>query len=220
MVGILTYNVPHRKTYDTLCLLKAKGFREIAVFAEPLHYDKKFKPLLLHRPQINNHLTPNELCKNLNYQYNEGFDKNILPTNSIILVCGAGIIPQVLIKKFRIINSHPGYIPYVRGLDALKWAIYDKQPIGVTTHQLGDHIDAGLIIDRKLVPLHSNDTFHAVAQRQYEMEVNMLVDALDKIESAIGFIEPQDYPVKKRMPHEKETSIIERFAEIIQQLPV
>ena len=218
MIGVLTYNIPHRKTYDTLCLLKAKGINEkIVVFAESLHYEKKFTPVLEHRPKCNNALTPKELCKNFNYQYYEGFKENEIPENSKILVCGSGIISHDLISKYKIINAHPGYLPNVRGLDALKWAIYDDQPIGVTTHRLGEYVDAGLIIDRQLVPLYLNDTFHAVAHRQYEMEVNMLVEALDKIESTTEFVEPQNYPLRKRMPHEKETIIIKLFNEIIQK---
>lgn len=215
MVGVLTYNVPHRKTYDTLCLLKAKNIEGVTVFASPLHYEKKHKPLIEHRPHCNNDITPKELCKNFNFVYHEEFSDEILPEDSIMLVCGAGIIEESMIKKFRIINSHPGYLPNVRGLDALKWAIYDNQPIGVTTHLLGEHIDAGLIIERKLVPLCFNDTFHSVAQRQYEMEVAMLVSAIDKIEAATEFAEPKNYPLKKRMPHEMEKKIIKRFNEII-----
>lgn len=41
-----------------------------------------------------------------------------------------------MIQKYRIINAHPGYIPVVRGLDSLKWAIVEGLPIGVTTHLL------------------------------------------------------------------------------------
>ena len=222
MIGVLTYDVPHRKTYDTLCLLKARNVSggEVVVFATPFHYEKKFKPLINHRPHCNNDITPKELCKSFNFEYYVNFSYDVLPGNSIILVCGSGIIEESVIKKYRIINSHPGYLPNVRGLDALKWAIYDGQPIGVTTHQIGEHIDAGLIIERKLVPLHFNDTFHSVAQRQYEMEVSMLVDAIDKIEAATEFIEPQNFPLRKRMSHETETRVIGRFNTIIDNVVI
>ena len=223
MIGVLTYNAPHRKTWDTLCLLKAKrgkSGRDVSVFAEPLHYEKKFRPLIEHRPKPCNELFPKEICDSFNFQYNEGFDGNILPANSIILICGAGIVPSNLAKKYRIINSHPGYLPNVRGLDALKWAIYDGQPIGVTTHQLGENIDAGLVIEKKMVPLYFNDTFHAVAQRQYEMEVKMLVDAIDKIETASEFVEPHNYPLKKRMPLKMETRIMQKFSSIIDKIAI
>jgi phosphoribosylglycinamide formyltransferase-1 len=40
---------------------------------------------------------------------------------------GVGIIPQSVCCSFPVINSHPGYLPYIRGLDALKWAIYKER---------------------------------------------------------------------------------------------
>lgn len=192
----------------------------VTVFAEPLHYKKKFKPLIEHRPGLCNELTTEEICRNFGFQYYKSFHGDILPPESIMLVCGAGIIPEDLIKKYRIINAHPGYIPNVRGLDALKWAIYDGQPIGVTTHLLGEHVDAGQIIDRKIVPLYFNDTFHAVAQRQYEMEVRMLVEAVEKIDHPGEYADPLQYPLRRRMPHELETRVMERFRSMIERIPI
>lgn len=122
---------------------------------------------------------------------------------------GGGILPKELILKYKIINAHPGWLPNVRGLDALKWAIYDGQPIGVTTHLLGDDIDSGWILERKMVPIYYNDTFHAVAQRQYELEVSMLAKALE-LEPA-EYTDGQNYTVHKRMPHAFETRVLERF---------
>lgn len=73
---------------------------------------------------------------------------------------------------------HPGYISLARGLDALKWEIYEDLPIGVTTHFIGDEVDAGEIIERKEILVYKNDTFHALARRVYETEVAMLVSSL------------------------------------------
>lgn len=49
-VAVLTYNQKHRKTYDTLCLLKAKGYQKVTVYAQPMTYRKKRFPLINHRP--------------------------------------------------------------------------------------------------------------------------------------------------------------------------
>lgn len=49
MVHILTYTTPHRKTYDALCLLKAKGYENVTVWAVPMMYQKRYSPLVLHR---------------------------------------------------------------------------------------------------------------------------------------------------------------------------
>ena len=212
MTGVLTYNVPHRKTYDTLCLLKASGYDDVTVFALPLHYKKTFKPLIEHRPKCSNGISPKELCLRFDYLYSERFET--LPENTKILICGAGIIDQNRIDRYRIINAHPGFLPNVRGLDALKWAIFENQPVGVTTHRLSDKVDCGLLIDRQLVPVLPGDTFHAVAQRQYELEVAMLVEAIEKIETATEMITPGGFPVHKRMPNEQESRLLEAFSKI------
>lgn len=216
MIGVLTYDVPHRKTYDTLCLLMSKGYNDVVVFTQPMHYTKKYTPLVEHRPKSINGIHPSELCKNFGYEYysqNIGIG-GILPAKSKILVCGAGIIPNSIVEQYRVINAHPGYIPNVRGLDALKWAIYEDQPIGVTTHQIGNDVDAGLLIERKIVPVYSNDTFHAVAQRQYEIEILMLVDALVKIDVATEYVEPGNNVLHRRMPHEFEKKLLSKFEKL------
>lgn len=210
-VVVLTYDVPHRKTFDVLCRLKASGHHDVTVLAFPFHYKKKFMPLIEHRPEGNGILTKN-VCKNFNYVYKDNL-KNIpfFEKETRILVCGAGIIPQENIENNIYINSHPGFIPDVRGLDALKWAIIEDKPIGCTTHLLGKEIDAGLVIERKEVPIYSGDTFHALAMRVYEHEIQMLVDAIEKVEDAKEYFPGGNNIVHKRMPHEIEMGLIQKF---------
>ena len=181
---VLSYTEAHRKTYDTLLRLKAKGYGDVTVYARPYHYKKIYKPLIEHRP-VSYGFGTKELCQNLRYGYEE-FDE-VYPTfdtKKVILIAGAGIIPREVIKSNVIINAHPGYIPDVRGLDALKWAIVEDKPIGCTTHILGDEVDAGIIIERKEVPIYEYDTFHALANRVYEYEI-MIPSWLPALVSAL-----------------------------------
>lgn len=212
-IAVFSYTVPHRKTYDVLLRLRAKGYDKVTVYAKPHYYKKQYSPLIEHRP-VTYGTNTRELCKNLGYGYRE-FDE-VFPCfekGTIILIAGAGFIPDEIIQNNTIINAHPGYIPDVRGLDALKWAIIEEKPIGCTTHILGDEIDAGMIIERKEVPILAQDTFHALAGRVYEFEVMMLVDAVKKIESASEYISGGNNPVHKRMPHELEKQLIRKFEE-------
>ena len=222
MIGILSYTVPHRKTYDVLCLLKAKGYQEVRVYASPLHYEKKFQPIYLHRPSVLEGVPETKtICDSFGYEYIEGKIEDLnISNDEILLICGAGIIPEKMVKEHTIINSHPGYIPYCRGLDAYKWAVYEGKPIGVTTHLLGEYIDAGEIIERKIIPVYFNDTFHSVAQRVYENEVGMLVEAIKKLDDDHKMILPGDNPVHKRMPPSYETRLLERFNKIVKNVPI
>lgn len=210
-IGVLTYTVPHRKTYDTLCLLKASGYQNIVVFAEDMKYVKKKFPLIQHRPQTVNLLSPQSLCENFGYRYIVGpLDKRYLEEESVVLLCGAGLLEQEVISKYRIINSHPGYIPFSRGLDSLKWAIWNDLPVGVTTHIIGDEIDAGEVIERVEVPVYKEDTFHQLAYRVYETEIRMLVEALEKYRDTM-YISGNGYDISKRMPEDIERRLLDKF---------
>lgn len=212
-IGVLTYQGRHRKTYDILCLLKAKGYHNITVYAKAFHYQKKSQPLIEHRPSLGNSVDSEECCLNFGYCYQkiENYEDVDLPEESLILVGGAGIVPVEFIQKYITINAHPGYIPDVRGLDALKWAIIEGKLIGVTTHLIGTEIDAGQIIERRVVPLHSHDSFHTVAQRQYEMEIGMLVEAIEKVNEPYLTVMAGESELHKRMPCELELHLYPKF---------
>lgn len=211
-IGVLTYDVKHRKTYDILSLLKAVGYSNVIVYAIPMHYVKKRYPLYEHRPELINGMPlPDILCKNLNFTYEQGeLDSFNIEKDRVMLIGGAGILPIDFVKKHIIINSHPGYIPLCRGLDSFKWAIINNQPIGVTTHLLGEYIDAGYVIERKEIKVYLNDTFHSLANRVYENEVSMLVDAIKKYNNT-NLILPNNNEIHKRMPSDIEKDLLVQF---------
>ena len=214
---VLTYTAPHRKTYDTLCRLKSLGYNDVLVWAVPMHYKKKFVPLYEHRPPAYAEIETKQQCAAFGYAYIEsasGYEGLSGDKNVPVLMCGAGILQESLIKSRRIINSHPGYIPFARGLDALKWEIYEELPIGVTTHFIGDEVDAGEIIERKKIPIYKNDTFHALAQRVYETEVSMLVDSLRFEGKSNFFAGAGDNKLHRRMPKEIESHLMDRFVHL------
>lgn len=213
-IAVLTYPVKHRKTYDVLSLLKANGYTDVKVYAIPFHYQKKHLPIIQHRPEMNFKIPEiNELCSNLGYQYEQGELESVdIDRDRIVLIAGAGILPEEFVDKHVIINAHPGYIPNCRGLDAFKWAIAENQPIGVTTHLLGREVDAGKIIERRFIDIYKTDTFHSVAQRVYENEVAMLIEAIEKSDDRyLKTVSVGSYEIHKRMPHRIEENLMEMF---------
>lgn len=213
-IAVLTYPVKHRKTYDVLSLLKANGYTDVNVYAIPFHYQKKHVPIIQHRPEMNFQIPEiGELCFNLGYQYEQGKLEPVdIDEERIVLIAGAGILPEWFVDKHIVINAHPGYIPNCRGLDAFKWAIAEKQPVGVTTHLLGKEIDAGKIIERKIIDIYKTDTFHSVAQRVYENEVSMLVAAIEKSDCRhLEMVSVGNYEIHKRMPRSIEKNLMEMF---------
>ena len=141
-VYVITYDCPHRKTYDVLTLLKTKGYENVTAFCHPTTYRKTFRPLLQHRPSVLHAIGTQTLCRNLNFRCIslpslEDLSDHVGEIGETpVLIAGAGLIPNDLLHKVTFINAHPGYSPYARGLDAFKWSILKNLPIGVTVHTL------------------------------------------------------------------------------------
>lgn len=226
MIGIITYDFPHRKTQDLIARLIFSGYTNLIIFATPYVERKNFRPLFIHRPSGAVNISVHDLCTRMNIKYvqanvaelNEYFRKYKLDH---ILIAGAGILPEETVKNHRIINSHPGYLPNVKGLDAFKWAIYNNQPIGVTSHYVSDKTDEGILIERKIVPVYFEDTFHSVAYRQYETEIEMLVNAIEiiKTKDVHEQLADENYQPARRMPHHIELKMMEEFQRLVKKSP-
>ena len=229
-LGVLTYDAPHRKTQDLLSRLSAFGYEGVRVIATPWEKRNNFKPMIPHRPSEEGwpclpwEITPESMCENLEYPYwviNKEELADFFTENNLdmVLIGGAGILPPKVVKSVMLVNSHPAMLPDGRGLDALKWAIYKFLSVGVTLHIIDHTADAGILIKQKLVPLYLWDTFHSYAMRQYEMEMDLLVNAPKIIEELGDDIAncmriPSDidaYTVHRRMPHLKEMIMLRKF---------
>jgi folate-dependent phosphoribosylglycinamide formyltransferase PurN len=131
-----------------------------------------------------------------------------------ILITGAGLLPDELVLNHKIINSHPGYLPFSKGLDAFKWAVYKGMPLGATVHFVTDTADEGTLIYQELIGVDFTDTFHSVANRLYELEVKLLVDSIDLIERGLSentSLSNANYSATRRMPHKVEIAMMARF---------
>ena len=95
----------------------------------------------------------------------------------------------------------------------------DGQPIGVTTHLLGREVDAGEMIERRLIPIRYEDTFHAVAYRVYETEIDMLVAAIEKLNQPREYVKGGDFVIHRRMSHRDELRLMECFEDLKRNVP-
>lgn len=219
MIVVLTYDNPHRKTQDLILKLLANGVKPL-VFATEWKEMNSFKPLISHRPSNPIKISLREFCKNLNLELvltsKASLYKDLSNCKNVdyILLATGNIIEEQIVNEFKVINSHPGYLPNIKGLDALKWSILYKKKIGVTTHFVNSQVDGGTIIERNIVPLYYEDSFHNLAYRQYEMEVDMLVNSITRTPENIEIGEG-DYPTFRRMPHRLEHRMLMMFDELI-----
>jgi len=222
MIGIITYDKPHRKTQDLVTKLFLNGYNDLHLIVIPWIDRKNFIPIFKHRPTNCVEISTEELCERFNIKFSRVDIKDLHSfflndSFNHIIIGGAGILPNNLAKDFKIINGHPGYLPNVRGLDALKWAIFNGQPIGVTTHYISDKADEGELIERRIIPIYFEDSFHSVANRVYETEIEMLVNSIYIIENNLASLESltdERYIANRRMSHHNEIIMINRFEEI------
>ncbi|MDR3272640.1 MAG: formyl transferase [Flavobacteriaceae bacterium] len=224
-IAVIAYDHPTRKTQEILLRLKGSDYQEIDVYATPFAPRKPLHPLISHRPSgLLLEMDNETLAKNLQYTYiqknteklNEAFQQT---DYDAILIGGAGLLPQELAENHRIINSHPGYLPYVRGLDAVKWAVYEKKTIGVTVHFIDKEADAGLLIIQEKLKIEENDTFHSMCFKLWDLEMKLLIDSIEIIGQKKNF---QPLPVfgesHRKMPKEKENELFTKFEEYKNEL--
>lgn len=203
-IGLLTYDRPHKKTQDVCMRLALLGYSDIEVIAQKWIDKPAFNPLFQHRPNGFIDVPVKKMCENLRMLYHELTDlPDFLSKNKYdkILICGASILPKEVLK-YNIINSHPGYLPNVRGLDALKWAILEGHPVGVTTYVIGELPDTGFLIERKIIGRELNDSLMSLGWKVYNTEIEMLVASIEQQPTNVELWD--SYPLHGRMSHHTE----------------
>lgn len=224
-IAVITYNTPHRKTQDVLHGLKAKGYENVKVYALPfVQRENPFKPIYQHRPSKAINVDIAVYSKNFGYQFEtttaDTLNQQLLYDKAdFVIIAGAGLLPDELVETHKIINTHPGFLPKTRGLDSLKWAIVKGVEIGVTTHFVDTEADAGFLIEQQIVPVYSNDTFHSVAQRQYEIEIEMLVNSIEVIPTLNDFpsLSTTEFEATRRMSKAIEENLMSSFDQYKEQ---
>lgn len=227
-IAVITYNTPHRKTQDVLHGLKAKGYKNVKVYALPfIQRENPFKPIYQHRPSKAINVEVETYTNNFDYQFEtttaDTLNMQLLNDKAdFVIIAGAGLLPDELVETHKFINTHPGFLPKTRGLDSLKWAITKGVEIGVTTHFVDTEADAGFLIEQQLVPVYSNDTFHSVAQRQYEIEIEMLVNSIELIPTLNDFpsLSTTEFEATRRMPKAIEEVLMNSFEKYKEQFKI
>ena len=82
-----------------------------------------------------------------------------------------------------VINTHPGYLPYVRGNHCSMYAIIHDLPIGCSSHLVDTGVDTGPIIDRTLLELDwTNTRIEELLWHLNEACANLAVGAVDALQ--------------------------------------
>jgi len=203
--------------------LHSAGYVDLRIIATPWVDRKIRSPLVPHRPHEPG--WPCEPIDDFNMDAYGSYEvigvedlQTELTAKDTVIIGGAGILPEGLVSSVPCLNVHPGYIPYGRGLDSLKWSILKGWPVGVTAHLVDERTDAGIILFQKEVRVRPEDTFTSLAMRQYETEMNSFVPAL-KILRKVDWatMRPVEFDdinvITRRMPSRLEVLMLQRFSQ-------
>ena len=105
VIGILTYNTPHRKTQDLVTQLLLHGYNDLHLVILPWVARKNHVPVYKHRPSSCAQVSVEDMCANLGLTYSHS------PVDDLeqafkelsckhIIIAGAGLLPGGFARNF------------------------------------------------------------------------------------------------------------------------
>jgi len=125
----------------------------------------------------------------------------------LYIVVAFRILPPELIAIPRLgaVNLHASLLPKYRGAAPINWALINGETeTGITVFQIKPQVDTGDILLQEKVPIDPADTYGTVAPRLSQIGANLILAALDGLESGTlkGAIQNNDLatPAPKIFP--------------------
>lgn len=112
----------------------------------------------------------------------------------IVLAGFMKILPANIVQDFanRIINIHPSLLPAFPGMNAQQQALdAHVSETGCTVHFVDAGCDTGPVILQKRIPVFSDDTIASLSARLLQEEHQVLVEAIQLLESNKVVLQPQ-----------------------------
>lgn len=191
---LFAYDFPHYKSQEILVRLFAEGYPIKYVILAPFRKLKRAETQYRDAPSYAGMMDLKMLCERLGIPY------LVAPHNSeeaeayirehpvkYGILAGAQIIKGNIISLFPddggVINTHEAMLPWVRGLDVLKWSVKKDLPIANSIHFITEAIDEGRLIYQEKVEIREDDTPIDVTLRFIQMKPDSVVKALRVLET-------------------------------------
>ncbi len=114
-----------------------------------------------------------------------------LHAHNVDLVCLAGymrLLSPEFIAAFpnRILNIHPSLLPAFPGLEAQTQAFdYGVKVAGCTVHFVDEHLDHGVIVLQRAIPVLESDDAHSLSERILVEEHLAYTEAIARVASGV-----------------------------------
>lgn len=118
-----------------------------------------------------------------------------LKADIMVVVAYGLLLPRTILAahRFGCINVHASLLPRWRGAAPIQYAILaGDQETGVTIMKMDEELDAGDILTQKSCLIVEEDTTGNLYERLSSLGADLLIEALDKIESGVVQEKKQD----------------------------
>jgi phosphoribosylglycinamide formyltransferase-1 len=135
-----------------------------------------------------------------------------LKAHNVDLVCLAGymrLLSPDFVSAFphRILNIHPSLLPAFPGLEAQTQAFdYGVRVAGCTVHFVDEHLDHGVIVAQRVIPVLESDDAHSLSERILAEEHLAYTEAIARVASGEYEIHGRRF-VKRNLPDEAARAV-------------
>jgi phosphoribosylglycinamide formyltransferase 1 len=100
----------------------------------------------------------------------------------VVLAGFMRILDPGLVRRFRMINTHPSLLPCFPGAHAVRDALaYGVKVSGVTVHRVDEGVDTGPILAQAAVPVRDGDTVDTLQARIQAAEKPLYLDTIRQV---------------------------------------
>ena len=100
----------------------------------------------------------------------------------VVLAGFMRILAPEVVRRFRIVNTHPSMLPAFPGAHALRDALAaNAASTGVTVHWVDDGVDTGPIITQAAVPIEAGDDEDSLRARVQAVEKPLYVQTISQL---------------------------------------
>ena len=167
------------------------GIKNIFIIIDKKKFSKKDLNIIKQRLDYKTlrHLKKTKSAKDkFKFKVFDEFDSkknfNFFKKNKINIFLNAGLVKKINLnftKKFKVLNAHPGILPYYRGANCPEWSILNNFPIGITIHIMNNKYDSGRII--KIKKINKNfKNYKQFRSHVYEESILFGLNMLKKIQ--------------------------------------
>ena len=104
----------------------------------------------------------------------------------VVLAGFMRVLASSVVGRFRIVNTHPAYLPAFPGAHAIRDALAaGVDSTGVTVHWVDEGVDTGPVIVQEVVPVHPGDDEDTLRERIQAAEKPLYVNAIREISRTI-----------------------------------